>query len=86
VMTGCAVRQSRMRLPNYLTSRSAGRGQGRRETARVARETLTAGRRGGYRWVRYLTLNLNWTPLGLNCLSDQVSSFTADQHRAWRNC
>jgi hypothetical protein len=38
VMTGCARRQSRQRLPNNLTSRSAGRGQGRRQPARAARE------------------------------------------------
>jgi hypothetical protein len=37
---------------------------------------LTAGRRGGYRWVRYLTLDLKQDPIGLNCLSDQVPSFT----------
>ena len=34
---------------NYLLSRSGGRGQGRREPARAAREPLTAYRRGGYR-------------------------------------
>ena len=47
-MTGCFTQQSQPRLPSCSRSRSVGRGQGRRQPARVEREPLTARRRRGY--------------------------------------
>ncbi len=40
------------------------------------RAPLTARRRGGYRWVCSLTLELTNRPSGPNCLSDHLSAFT----------
>jgi ribosomal protein L19E len=60
VMTGRATRQSRQRLLNNLTSRSVGRGQGRRQPARVAREPLTAA---GAEAIRTLRVNLDTSTL-----------------------
>ena len=70
VLTGRAGRQSRQRLPNNLTSRSAGRGQGRRQPARAAREPLTAAAR------EVRTLQVNLDTVDLNYLSGQISTFT----------
>jgi len=47
-MTGGSTQQSQMRLPNCLTSRSEGRGQGRPQPAFIVRESLRAGRSEGY--------------------------------------
>jgi hypothetical protein len=47
-MTGGSTRQSFMRLPNCLTSRSEGRGQGRPKPARAAPGSLRARRNEGY--------------------------------------
>ena len=48
IMDACIARQSHMRLHSQLPSRSDGGSRGRRETARTAREPLTASRRAGY--------------------------------------
>lgn len=47
-MTGGSTQQSQMRLPNCLTSRSEGRGQGRPQPALEVRESLRARRSEGY--------------------------------------
>ena len=47
-MTGGSTQQSQMRLPNCLTSRSEGRGQGRPQPAFIVRESLRARRSEGY--------------------------------------
>ena len=60
MMTGRATRQSRQRLLNNLTSRSVGRGQGRRQPARLAREPLTAA---GAEAIRTLRVNLDTSTL-----------------------
>jgi hypothetical protein len=44
---GGSTRQSQMRLPNSLTSRSEGRGQGRPQPAFIVRESLRACRSEG---------------------------------------
>jgi hypothetical protein len=45
---GGSTQQSQMRLPNSLTSRSEGRGQGRPQPAFIVRESLRARRSEGY--------------------------------------
>src|SRR5690242_16744620 len=47
-MTGGSTQQSQMRLPNCLTSRSEGRGQGRPQPALEVRESLGVRRSEGY--------------------------------------
>jgi len=75
VRTGRAERQSLQLLLNYLTTRSAGRSQGRRKPARAARETLTAD--GAEAIARYASdTELNSDTVGLNHLSDRVSALT----------
>ena len=71
MMTGRQVRQSRQRLLNRLTSRSAGRSQGRRKPARAAREPLTACPRTGY--LTHYSQPDTEQPYSL---SDRVLSFT----------
>jgi hypothetical protein len=77
VMTGRQVRQSRQRLLNRLTSRSAGRSQGRRKPARAAREPLTACPRTGY-----LTHYSQPDTEQPHSLSDRVLSFTRQPEMA----
>ncbi len=80
MMTGRQVRQSRQRLLNRLTSRSAGRSQGRRKPARAAREPLTACPRTGY--LTHYSQPDTEQPYSL---SDRVLSFTHEAARAFHH-
>ena len=81
MMTGRQVRQSRQRLLNRLTSRSAGRSQGRRKPARAAREPLTACPRTGY--LTHYSQPDTEQPYSL---SDRVLSFTDDDYAEQSRC
>ena len=79
--TGCTRRRVAPATLNCCSSRSACRSQWRRSRRAVARGPLTASGRGGYqRCIR--TFDLTIKPAGLNCLSEQVPSFTDNRKQA----
>ena len=73
--TGCFQQQVAPATLKCTSSRSAGRSQGRRQPAGFA-HTLD-GELARRLSTQRSDTQLNYQPWGLNCLSDQVSPFTA---------
>src|SRR5947208_9533272 len=75
VNTGCATQQVAPATLNCNSSRSAGRGQARRQLARSRACTLD-GELARRLSKQYSNTQLNYQLSGLNCLSDEVPPFT----------
>ncbi len=73
--TGRLLWRLRQQPPNYLRQPQRRRVVKGGE-AGAKRAPLTACRRGGYRWVRHLTLDLTNRPSRPHCLSDHIPAFT----------